>query len=160
MTDENLFTVAEAHRHFAITLNGRTWELLEKAARSEDEDQMMLHAAHASCYHWLQVGSGVNQQRGEWLIARVYTTLDRPEAALQHAKRCLALTEQYAGEMRDFDRAFAFESVARANAIAGNKDQALKYFRLAEKAGSAISDDEDREIFQQDFDGGDWRGLR
>ena len=62
--------------------------------------------------------------------------------------------------MADFDVAFAYECVARANAIAGNRDVALRYARLAEQAGQAIVDEEDRRIFLDDFYGGEWNGVR
>ena len=120
----------------------------------------MVYSAHASCRHWLEAGTGVNHQRGEWMISRVYSVLGLGEAAVRHAQRCLALTEKHADLMEDFDRAFAYESMARAHAVAGNSEEALRYIDLARKAGEAIQADENREIFVSDFDGGDWHGLR
>jgi hypothetical protein len=160
MSEEKVYTEAEAHRHFAIRFNGMTWDLLDRADRTKEEDERMLYSAFASCRHWLEAGTGVHHQRGEWMIARVYSVLGLGEAAVRHANRCLELTEEHAGEMEDFDKAFAYEAVARANAIAGNRGEALKYIELAEKAGEAIADEQDKEIFLGDFNGGDWAGLR
>jgi hypothetical protein len=61
---------------------------------------------------------------------------------------------------RDFDLAFAEECAARANVLAGEHQAALKHLRLAELAGDAIADSEDREIFFQELNGGLWCGLR
>ncbi len=61
--------------------------------------------------------------------------------------------------MQDFDHAFAFESIARANALAGNNEAAAKYRRLAAEAGEAIRDPEDKAIFVSDFNGGNWYGV-
>ncbi|MCP4422872.1 MAG: hypothetical protein GY803_00105, partial [Chloroflexi bacterium] len=119
-----------------------------------------VYAAHASCYHWLQAGTGLHHQRSEWMIARVYTVLGNAPAALRHAARCLELTQEYAELMVDFDFAFAYECIARANAISGNRDKALHYAQLAEKAGQTIVDEEDRQIFMDDFYGGDWNGVK
>ncbi len=160
MSEEKTYTEAEAHRYFAIRFNNMTWELLDKMERTREEDECMLYSAFASCRHWLAVGTGVHHQRGEWLIARVYTVLGLGEAAVRHANRCLELTEQHADEMEDFDGAFAFEAVARAHAIAGNQGEALKYIALAERAGEAIAGEEDRKIFWGDFNGGNWAGVR
>ena len=160
MSDETKFTEAEAHRHFAVKLNNQVWELLEKSGRAWQDDELMVYAAHASCYHWLQAGTGLNHQRGEWIIARVNTVLGHADAALRHAVRCLELTHEHADLMADFDVAFAYECVARANATAGKRDEALKYARLAEKAGQAILDEADRQIFLDDFYGGNWHGVR
>jgi hypothetical protein len=62
--------------------------------------------------------------------------------------------------MKDFDTAYAYEGIARANALAGKRGEALKYIKLAEKSGQAISNDEDKNIFLGDFNGGNWHGLR
>jgi hypothetical protein len=160
MTEEKTFNEAEAHRHFAIKFNGMTWDLLDKAERTREDDERMVLSAFASLRHWMEAGAGVHRQRGEWMIARVYSVLGTTERALYHANRCLELTEQYADEMEDFDRAYAHEAVARANAIAGNRDEARRYIALAQEAGEAIADGQSKEIFAGDLAGGDWAGLR
>jgi tetratricopeptide (TPR) repeat protein len=160
MNEENTFAEAEAHRYFGVEFNNQCWTLLGKADRSQEEDELLVFSAYASLRHWLEAGTGVNHQRGEWMIANIYSALGVSEAALHHAKRCLELTEQYADEMEDFDRAYAYESVARANAIAGNRDEALKYIELAEKAGEAIAEEQSKEFFVGDLKGGNWAGLR
>ena len=83
------------HEAFAKETNGEVWRLLEKADRTPADDEQMIHAAHASCYHWLFAGTALHQQRGEWLIARVYTVLGEREAAERHTRRRLALTEAH-----------------------------------------------------------------
>ena len=160
MEEKKSYSLEEAHLHFAKSLNGKTWELLQKPGRSKSEDELMLYAALASCYHWLIAGTGVNHQRGEWLISHVYVELGLTHAALSHASRCLELTSEFNALMKDFDLAYAYEGVARANALAGNRDEALKFIRLAEEAGRGISDEEDRSIFLGDFNGGNWHGLK
>ncbi|MDZ4720521.1 MAG: hypothetical protein SH847_18860 [Roseiflexaceae bacterium] len=112
-------TLAEMHRTFARNTNSRVWQLLEAPHRSAREDDELLYAAYASCYHWLQVGTRVHQQRGEYLIARAYMSLNNAVQALDHATTCLQLTEQCQAEMQDFDRAFAYEIYARAAAMNG-----------------------------------------
>lgn len=89
--------------------------MLGKPDRSKAEDESMFHTAHASCCHWLKVGTGSHHQRAEWLIARVYSELSLGESALRHARRCEELTEEHADLMEDF-RAYALECMARANA--------------------------------------------
>jgi tetratricopeptide (TPR) repeat protein len=154
------YTLEEAHQHFARTLNGKTWELLHKPERSRSEDELMVDVAHASSYHWLEVGTGLHHQRAEWLIARVYSELGMADTALKHASRCLELTDEFEDLMQDFDRAYAYEGLARANAAAGNRDEVSKYLQCAEAAGQAIRDEEDRNFFFGDFNAGNWYGLR
>jgi hypothetical protein len=154
------YTEKEAHRHFAGQLNGEVWSLLEKPDRSKAEDELMIHAAHASCYHWQKVGTGLHHQRGVWLLSHVYAELGIAEAALWHARRCQELTDEYANLMQDFDRAYAHECMARANALAGNREEALRYLKLAEKAGQIIADEESKKFFLGDLNSGNWHGLR
>ncbi len=154
------YTPEEAHLMFAKKLHGEVWNLLGKPARTREEDERMVHAAHASCYHWLQVGTIANHQRSEWLIARAYAVTGQGEQALIHAERCLALTLQHPADMADFDVAFAYECLARAHAVLGNREEALAHFRLAETGGESIADAEDRAVFFDSLRGGDWRGVR
>jgi hypothetical protein len=160
MSEEKTDTEAEAHRSFAIEFNGQTWSLLDKDGRTKEEDERMVYSAQASCRHWLEAGTGVNHQRSEWMISRVYSVLGLGGAAVRHAERCLELTEEHADLVEDFDQAFAYESAARAHAVAGNRDKALQYIELAQKAGDAIEADENKEVFFGDFEGGGWHGLR
>jgi tetratricopeptide (TPR) repeat protein len=160
MEEEKRFTEAEAHRRFAIQFHGKTWDLLDKIERTADEDELMVHTAHASLRHWLEVGTGLHHQCGEWLVARVYTVLNRPHEAERHARRCLDLTQANADLMADFDWAFAYEAMARASAAAGRQAEALHYLELAEKAGQAIADEGDRKVFLSELHGGHWHGVR
>jgi hypothetical protein len=159
MSDDKRFTETEAHRHFAASLNGRVWQLLEKKDRSSEDDELMVHAAHASCLHWLEIGTGLHQQRGEWLIARVYASLGHAEAALRHANRCIELTERYTEMMEDYDRAYAFEGLARAYAVAGRRQDAARFREKASEAGEAIEDPEAKTYFVGDLAWGDWHGI-
>lgn len=147
------------HLQFAKLANGRVWELLAKGDRTAAETREMVHAAHASMYHWLQVGTPVNEQRGEWLMARVYTEAGDPEAAVRHAERCQALTEAHLELMQDFDRAYALEGLARAYVSAGEMGKGREFRDLAQSAGEEIAEAESREIFLGDLQTGNWRGL-
>ena len=57
---------APDQRRMAIDLFNGVWRLLEKEDRTVEEDDRMLHMAHASRYHWEQVGTAANLSRGEW----------------------------------------------------------------------------------------------
>jgi tetratricopeptide (TPR) repeat protein len=160
MSEKEKYTIAEAHELFAKRLNGEVWRLLEKTDRTTADDESMVAAAFASHYHWFHVGNEVNRQRGEWMIARVYTVLGNVQMAMAHASRCLDLTERYKDMMADFDIAFAYEGIARAHALAGKEDEAKKFLQLAEEAGDEIEENEDKEIFLGDLRGGNWYGIR
>ena len=160
MSEEKTYTEAEAQLHFAKGFNGKTWELLDKQERTQEENELLVDYAHASLAHWRVAGTGVNLQRGVWMLARVYTVLGNATLALQHAARCLELTEEYKDQLSDFDFAFAYECMARAQALTGQQTEAQKYIDKADKAGAAIQDEEDRQIFFDDFNSGNWHGLK
>ena len=128
MSDEKLFTESEANRFFAIQYHNKTWDLLDQKERTQDEDERMQDYAHASLAHWRTAGSAVHHQRGEWVLARVYTVLGMADQALKHAERCNGLLQSHAAEMEDFDFAFAFAALARAYAAAGNRQKAQDWY--------------------------------
>jgi len=105
MEAKQTHTLQEAHEYFGKTLTGKVRELLERPDRTRTDNEMMVHASHASLYRWLQVGTGLHHQRGEWLIACVFTVIGVAGPALRHAERCLESTNEFASTTRDSDRA-------------------------------------------------------
>jgi len=160
MDETKTYTLDEAHQYFAKSINGRVWELLQQPDRSQSDNDELLYAAHACTYHWKFVGTAVHQQRGEWLISHIHVVLGHANEALRHAERCFELTESNKNTMQDFDIAYAFEGLARAQAMMGDYKMAREFFDLAQQAGNAITDEEDKSIFMGDFEGGEWYGLR
>jgi hypothetical protein len=146
MTAEEKGTERELHRRFAVELFNRTWDLLDKEDRTPEEADTMVHAAHASRFHWGEIGTPLEFARGEWQISRVYAVLSRPQAALHHAQRSLDLCQ--ANEIGDFDLAFAYEALARAYAIAGDVDKSGEYIELAMHAAEQIEDAGNQEYLE------------
>jgi hypothetical protein len=50
----------DPQRQMAVNLFNYTWELLDKPKRSQEENDTMIHAAHASRFHWGKVGTALN----------------------------------------------------------------------------------------------------
>ena len=136
-------------RRLAVESFNKVWELLDKPQRSTDEDDAMLHGAHASRYLWGMVGEPVNLARGEWQVSRVYSVLKRHDSARYHAQRCLDIC--LANGIGDFDLAYAYEALARAYAIVGDTAQRENFFQLALQAGQLISDVDDKKLFDTDL---------
>jgi DNA-binding transcriptional MerR regulator len=137
-------------RRLAADLFNRTWELLELASRTPSQDDEMIHAAHASRHHWGQVGEPQNLARGEWQCSRVYAVLRRPEPALWHARRCLAICEEHG--IGDWDIAAAQEAMARASLVAGDEAAAREWQGRARTSCAVIADEEDRRIIESDLE--------
>jgi len=135
----------EQHKKFAVDLFNLTWSLLDKKDRTKEEDDKMVHAAHASRFHWGEIGTPLEFERGEWQISRVYSIVKRSEPAIYHAKRCLEICREH--NIGDFDIAFAYEALARAYAVARLKAQCEENIELARKAGEQIRKDDDKDYF-------------
>lgn len=141
---------AELHRRLGAELFNDTWRLMEQEDRSPADDVLMIHQAHASAYHWLQVGTASNTARAHWLCSRVYCVLGRAEPALFHAR--LVLSTCHDNGIGDWDLAFAYEALARAHAVAGDVDEARRHAEQARLAGAGITTDEDRELLLSDLE--------
>ena len=139
----------DMHRKMAKGLFNRVWDLLEKKDRTVEEDFKMIHATHASSYHWSEVGTPLEAERGEWQISRVYSVLKQPEAALYHAKYCYEICNE--SNIKDFDLAFAYEALSRAYAVAGDFEKSDEYYQLAEEVGRKIGKKDDRDSFFSDL---------
>ena len=154
MTDDNSSAAAllssEDERKLAIHCFNSVWSLMEKEARTTEDDDLMLHMAHASRYHWGQVGQPENVVRGEWQVSRVYAVLGRPEPCLYHAQRALDVCLE--NGIGDWDVAFAFEALARANAVSGDAEAARAMTERALEATEMIKEDEDRKIVLADLE--------
>lgn len=145
-------TLDTDHRSLGVALFNDTWRLLEKE-RTPDEDEELLHQAHASAYHWLKAPEcePKNRARGEWMCSRVYSVLGRAEPALHHAERCLEITEAHPENMEPFDLPFAYEALARANGVAGNSEESKRCEQRGRELAEGIADAEDRELVLSDL---------
>ena len=132
-------------RRLGVELFNATWELIG----SRDDDELMVHTAHASNYHWAMAPERKpeNDARGAWLLARVYTLVGRREPALYYAEACFGSCERHA--LADWDLAFAYEALARASRLAGDDEAARSYLELARSV--EIAEDEDRELLESDL---------
>ncbi len=137
------------HRRLGVDLFNHAWSLLEKPDRTPAEDDELLHATHASAYHWSRVGAPENLARGEWQVSRVNAVLGRGEAALHHAQRCLDHCLEHG--IGDWDLAYAYEALARAHKVAGDEAGYRRNLELARDAGTRIAEDDDREHLERDL---------
>ncbi len=147
------------HHYMGIEMNIQTWNLLIKEDRDEQDDARMIHFAKASLYHCRKSPKyePVNEQRGQWMISRVYSVLGKGEEALQFAEETMHLTTKHG--LIDFDLAYAFEAKARANAALGNKEECKKYYQMAVEASKQIKAAEDKKYFDTDLNAEPWFGC-
>lgn len=136
-------------RRLASELFNHVWTLLDLEERTPDQDDAMVHAAHASRWHWGRVGGPEQWAVGEWQCSRVYAVLGRGPQAAYHAQRCLELSVQ--DGVDDFVEASAHEAMARALAVMGDIDGAVAERNLAYALAVALEDDDDRAVIEGDL---------
>jgi uncharacterized protein YndB with AHSA1/START domain len=136
------------HRRQAVTAHQETWELLERSDRTTAGDADLVASAFASAYHWARAtGRTVaNAARGDYLIAKALLAVDRPEAALDWADRCLRTCRSH--HLVDFDLAYALEIRARCLQALGRNEEAEGDWAAA--LAVPIADPEDAEWFARD----------
>lgn len=139
------------HQQLGKDLFNLVWKLLETPGRTVEQDDLMMHAAHGSAWHWRQVGKPVNFARSEWQISRVYSVLRRAEPAWFHATRSLEICEAHG--ISDFDLAFAHEALARAAHVGGDAAARDRHLDLARKAAESIAEADDREYLLKEIGG-------
>jgi hypothetical protein len=136
-------------RRLAARLFNHVWDLLGKPDRSVSDDFAMIHAAHASRYHWGAVGEPVHWARGEWQCSRVYAVLGWFEPALRHAERCLELATQHG--LGPFDIGAAHEAIARSYRVIGDAAKAADHVAFGRAESAKIGDAEDRAVLDGDL---------
>lgn len=141
------------HKILGVILFNATWNLIDKKNRTKEEDDEMIHSAHASRYHWGVAIKGnvsgaepVNYARGDWQLSYVYSILGKFEPALYYGQRSLDTCLD--NEIGDFDLAFGYEAVARALSLNSEKKKEFQIaLEKAKEAGDKISKKEDKEYF-------------
>jgi len=137
------------HRQLAVDLFNDTWSLLDNKERTNQQDEEMVHAAHASRHHWGIVGTEKNKARGEWQIARVYAALERFVSSAHHAQLYMDACVEHSFDY--WDLPFAYEGLARA-LVANDPVQAEKHLTEAKQLGEKIEKTEDKEWLHTNLD--------
>jgi hypothetical protein len=142
--------MSEETKTLAAKLFNDVWALMDKEVRTEEENYLMVHMAHASLYHWMQAGTPHNVYAGEWQISRVYALIGNFDSCLYHGKRALHLCE--VNGFGGFDLAYAYEALTRAYLVKGNKSECTKYLEQALKEAEKVENKEDKELLAKDLD--------
>lgn len=141
--------IATWQKRFAVVCNNRAWQLVEKAERTPSEVHEMLHAAHASAWHWARVGTALNEARANLLLGLAHALASEGPLALRYAMSAFNYFNEH--EAPDWEQAFAHASLAAAAKAAGNPELHREHYAEAQRLGEAIADSEDRAVFERSF---------
>jgi len=101
-------------RALAVTSNNLACALEDKTARTADERALMLRAAAVARTAWARAGSWLHVERAEYRLAMSHLAAGEGAAALEHARRCLAIVDDNGGDPEE--RRYAEEAVQAAEA--------------------------------------------
>lgn len=142
------FDLKQAHRWFAVECNNRTWDLIEKADRTADETDAMLHAAHASCHHWLQIGGPLEHARACTLLATAYHRARLSEWGMHFAQQAIAALDEPGITPTPFDRACAHGAMAANCLLADRSQDAARHASAAGEAAAQCDEPEERDLVE------------
>ena len=152
MTPTPEFDLDKAHHFFAANCFNRTWDFMDKASRTPEDDLAMLLSSMASLWHWTRRKdvTPTNLSIGYWQLSRVYTLLGQAENARMFGQYCLEASRKEG--VQPFYLGYAYEALSRAEKVAGDTDQAKTYLTLAREACEKISDDEEKKMLLKDLE--------
>ncbi len=143
-------TLQEWHRKQAVENFNGTWDLIDKVDRTPEEQLKMIHMAHASRFHWGEIGTELEFARGEWQVSRVYALVGHGHSALYHGQASLDYCQK--GNITDFDLAFAYEAIARAYFVLRNHKDSIHHVKLAKEAAQSIAKEDDKQYVLSEID--------
>lgn len=138
------------HKWFAVEFNNRAWRLAEKPARTPQENEEMLSAAHAAALHWGKVGDELTRARAAILLGQAHALVGDGKAALRYAREAFAYVTEH-DECPPWQVAFAHAVMANAAAAHDERSLHQTHYQRAKALGSALTDDEERALFEATF---------
>ncbi len=141
-----------AHRYFSAACFNQAWDLIDKAERTPGEDERMLQLSLASTWHWTQRSDCApsNLSVGYWQTSRIYAILGQADNARRYGLMSLDAC-QHEGVL-PFYLGYAYEALARAEMVAGDREKMMGYLAQANDALERITeDDEARSMLQNDL---------
>jgi hypothetical protein len=146
------FDLQDAHRYYSVYCFNQAWGLINKPERTPQEDETMLQLAMASLWHWNQRVDCTpqNQSIGYWQISHIYSLLGQVENARHYGQMNLQVA-QLPG-VASFALGYAYESLARAESAAENKELMQQYLQAALQVAERMTDLEDKEQLLADLD--------
>lgn len=145
-SDEDL---ARWQRTLAPRAYNQTWELLDAADLTREQEEEMLAATFTQRHHWYQVGDARNRAIADWQISRVATVLGYADLARRFGERSLEVAVE--NGLDAFVVGFAHEAIARAAADVDDIETFSEHLELARAALADIEDEEDRDVLAADL---------
>ena len=144
MAAKNDLDQKAAHKYFSANCFNKAWALIDKPDRTPEEDEEMIRLSLASHYHWTQRDdySPTSASVGHWQTSRIYAILGLTENARRYGQLCLEASR--AEDVPPFYLGYAYEALARAEAVGDDREKSEQFINEAKAAAENIGKPEDR----------------
>jgi len=151
MSQSLSFDIVAAHRYFSAECFNRAWDLIEKPQRTAEDDEKMLLLSLASLWHWTQRPdrTPTNLSVGYWQASRIYALLGQSDNARKYAQFCLRVCQ--GEDILPFYLGYAYEALARAEMVAGDREKMKDYLQKAMQVTEKMSDPEAKKQLLEDL---------
>ena len=151
MTAKNDHDQRYEHKYVSANCFNKAWDLIDKADRTSAEDEEMIRLSLASHYHWTQRDdySPTSASIGHWQTSRIYAILGQVENTRRYGQLCLEASR--AEDVPPFYLGYAYEALARAEAVGGDREKSEKFIIEAKAAAENIEKPEDRKPLLDDL---------
>lgn len=145
------FDIEAAHQFFAAQCFNAAWDLMDQSHRTAEEDEQMLRLSLASHWHWTQRSdyTAKTQSVAHWQTARIYALLGQADNARRYAQLCLQASQNQ--DVPPLYLAYAYEALARAEAVAGNKQEMARYLAEARQIANTIAESDSKQQLLDDL---------
>ena len=149
MNQKPTFDQTEVHRFYSAQCFNQAWGLIDKCDRTTDEDEEMIRLSQASIWHWTQREdcTPTNMSVGYWQASRIYALLGHADQARKYGR----LSLDYSPDDAPFFSGYAHEALARAEMVAGDKDEMNKHIDAARQAAENVPDAKARKMLVDDL---------
>jgi len=133
----------------AASCNNLASQLLDEP-RDDARDTLMLEAAHQSRRTWAEVGTWLQVERADFILALCAAKVGDAAQALSHAQSCLAICEANGADA--FERFFAQQALGEAYRVDGNMPRARDELEAMHRLIGDIDDAGNRAYAQSALD--------
>jgi hypothetical protein len=148
--DQPDFDIAAAHKYFSAYCFNTAWDYIDKPNRTSEDDQTMIQLCLAALWHWSQRPdcSPRSLAIGYWQASRIYSLLGQ----VNNARRYALLSLEVSQNEEPFYIGYAYEALARAELVAGNRQQMQDYLEKAQKFAAQVTDPEEKQLLDADLE--------
>ena len=133
--------------HFAKLTNNRAWDLAENPTDISAINDL-LNLAHASAWHWSQVGSKREQMRSNLLVAFAHARTNFGQTAYLFSNSMIDFLT-CDPDTQDWERAIAFAVHALSCLKCRKLDEFEKYLSLSQASFSKVNNPKDIKVVQK-----------